>query len=264
MSTATPALQFDAVTAGYRNHLVLKDLSLTVNAGECVALLGPNGVGKTTCIQVATNRLPCQSGEVRLFGEPVTRLAAVRRARKVGVVTQELSTPMAFTVGEMVMMGRTAWLGRWTAPAAHDHAAVAEAMEMTDTQELATRAFPSLSAGERQRVAVAMALAGEPRLLLLDAATAHLDLARRMEIVRLIRRISAARQLAVVAVVHDLNLAAEYFPRLVLLAEGRVAVDGSPGAVLDPALLQRVYGCEVTVQRDPLANCLRVFPRFRE
>ncbi|MGI6098946.1 MAG: ATP-binding cassette domain-containing protein, partial [Kiritimatiellia bacterium] len=81
MSTATPALQFDAVTAGYRNHLVLKDLSLTVNAGECVALLGPNGVGKTTCIQVATNRLPCQSGEVRLFGEPVTRLAAVRRAR---------------------------------------------------------------------------------------------------------------------------------------------------------------------------------------
>ena len=101
---------------------------------------------------------------------------------------------------------------------------------MTDTRELATRAFPSLSAGERQRVAVAMALAGEPRLLLLDEATAHLDLAHRMEIVRLIRRISAARQLAVVAVVHDLNLAAEYFPRLVLLAEGRVAVDGSPGA----------------------------------
>jgi len=262
MSPGAPVLQFDAVTAGYRGHPVLKGLSLTIGAGECVALLGPNGVGKTTCIQAATGRLPCQSGEVRLFGEPVAHLAAARRARLVGVVAQELSTPMAFTVDEMVMMGRTAWLGRWAAPAAHDRAAVEEAMAMTDTRALAARAFPSLSAGERQRVALAMALAGEPRLLLLDEATAHLDLGHRLETVRLIRRISAARQLAVVAVVHDLNLAAECFPRLVLLDEGRVAADGPPDAVLDAALLRRVYGCKVTVQRDPLANCLRVFPVF--
>ncbi len=264
MSGGAPALRLETVTAGYRGHAVLRNLSLSVAEGECVALLGPNGVGKTTCIQVATGLLPCQSGEARLFGEPVARIPAARRARLVGVVAQELSTPMAFTVGEMVMMGRTARLGRWTAPAACDRAAAAEAMDMTGTRALAARAFPSLSAGERQRVALAMALAGEPRLLLLDEATAHLDLGHRLDIVRLIHRISAARGLAVVAVVHDLNLAAECFPRLVLLAEGRVAADGPPEAVIEAGLLRRVYGCEVAVQRDPLANCLRVFPLFEE
>ena len=263
MSPGVSVLQFEAVTAGYRNHPVLKGLSMDIGAGECVALLGPNGVGKTTWIQVATGLLPCQSGAVRLFGEPVARLPAADRARLVGVVAQELSTPMDFSVREMAMMGRTARLGRWRVPGAQDHQAVEEALAATDTLALAARAFPSLSAGERQRVAVAMALAGEPRLLLLDEATSHLDMGHRLELVRLIRRIGAARELTVVMIVHDLNLAAECFPRLVLLADGRVAADGPPDAVLDAGLLRRVYGCEVTVQRDPRAACLRIFPVFR-
>jgi iron complex transport system ATP-binding protein len=261
MNAAAPVIQFDSVCAGYRGHPVLKNFSLTLEAGACVALLGPNGVGKTTFLQVANGLIPCQSGTVRLFGEPVAKMPAARRARLVGVVSQELTTPMAFTVGEMVMMGRTAHLGRWAAPAAVDREAVAQALAMTDTLALQQRSYPALSSGERQRVAMAMALAGEPRLLLLDEATSHLDMSHRLEVVNLIRRINAERKLTVVMIVHDLNLAAEYFPRITLLSEGRVVADGAPDAVLREPLLRQVYGCQVTVRRDAEAGCLRVFPR---
>ncbi len=261
MSDDAPALRLDAVCAGYRGHPVLQACSLTIRPGERVALIGPNGAGKSTLLQVATGLLPCQSGTVSLFGEPVARLPAARRARLVGVVPQELTAPMAFTVDEMVAMGRTAHLGRWRPPAARDREAVDEALAETDTMALRARGFQALSSGERQRVAIAMALAGEPSLLLLDEATSHLDMGHRLEVLGLIRRINAARGITVVMIVHDLNLAAEFFPRVVMLSQGRLVADGTPEAVLCEARLAAVYGCAVTVRRDEAAGCLRVFPR---
>ncbi len=261
MDAGDTVLAFEAVDAGYRGRPVLRGLSLAVRTGDCLALLGPNGAGKTTLLQVATGLIPCRAGRVLLFGESVARMPAARRARLVGVVAQELSTPMAFTVEELVAMGRTARLGRWRPPAPDDRRAVDEALAMTDTAALRRRVFQTLSSGERQRVALALALAGEPRLLLLDEATSHLDMSHRLEIIQLIRRINADRQITVVMIVHDLNLAAEFFPRIAVLADGRIAADGTPGEVLRAPLLRRVYGCDVTVQQDSAANCLRVFPR---
>ncbi len=255
-------LQCEALYAGYRGQPVLEDLAMKLEAGEMVALLGPNGVGKSTLLQVATGLLPRSSGMVRLFGQDVARMPAARRARLAAVVPQELSTPMAFTVGEMVLMGRTAMLGRWRAPSARDVAAVEQAMVYTDTLDLSQRRFAALSGGERQRVAIAMALAGEPRLLLLDEPTSHLDMSHRLEVVQLIRRINAERGTAVLMIAHDLNLAAEFFPRLALLDEGRIVADGAPAEVLRETTLRDVYHCAVTVARDAVAGTLRVFPRL--
>jgi iron complex transport system ATP-binding protein len=261
MNASGTVLALEAVDAGYRGRPVLRGLSLAIQAGDCLALLGPNGAGKTTLLQVATGLIPCQDGRVRLFGEFVSRMPAARRARLVGVVAQELTTPMSFTVDELVAMGRTARLGRWRPPAPDDRRAVDEALEMTGTAALRRRVFQTLSSGERQRVALALALAGEPRLLLLDEATSHLDMSHRLEIIQLIRRINTERQLTVVMIVHDLNLAAEFFPRIAVLADGRIVADGPPDAVLQAPLLRRVYGCDVVVQPDESAHCLRVFPR---
>ncbi len=257
----TPAIELSCVTAGYRARPVLTDLSFAVAPGERVALLGPNGAGKSTLLRVVTGLHAAQTGRVRLFGREVHSLAAPERARLVSVVPQDLDVPMAFSVEELVLMGRHATLGRWSPPGPRDRAAVEEAMAYTDTLDLRRRPFPELSGGERQRVIVALALAAEPRLLLLDEPTSHLDMNHRVEIVQLIERLNAEKGLAVVMVGHDLNLAAEYFPRLVLLDHGQIVADGTATQVLTPAMLRAVYHCDVHVQPDSLSGCLRVFPR---
>lgn len=264
MNAAPPALLMERVRAGYRRRPVLHDLSFRLGCGEMVAVLGPNGAGKTTLLHVATGLLPCAAGRVLLLGRDVARLPAAQRAREVAVVSQEPLGTAALTVEELVMMGRGARLGRWRPPAAADHAAVEQAMAFTDTLHLRERRLPEMSGGERQRAVLAMALAGEPRLLLLDEPTSHLDMSHRLEVVQLLRRVNAERGTAILMSAHDLNLAAEFFPRLALLDAGRLAAEGTPDEVLRESTLRDVYHCAVTVQRDPLSGSLRVFPRPEE
>ena len=257
----TPAIRLDAVTAGYHGEAVIRAFSLSVAAGERVAILGPNGVGKSTLFRVITGLLQTRAGQVSLFDRPLRKIPAAERARLVATVPQELDTAMPFTAGELVMMGRTAALGRWIPPSREDRRWVAEAMALTDTRHLKDRVFQEMSGGERQRVAVAMALAARPRIILLDEPTSHLDMNHRLEIVQLIEQINREQGMTILMIGHDLNLAAEYFPRLVLLQEGRIAADGPPEAVLTPDTLGAVYQCAVSIQRDPVAGVLRVFPR---
>ncbi len=257
------ALQCCRIEAGYRHHAVLHDLSLTVGVGELLALLGPNGAGKSTLLQAATGLLRLTAGEVRLFGRPLAEITPRARARLVGVVAQELSSPMSFSVEELITLGRTARHEPWQSSSARDRAVVAEVLELTNTGPLRQRIFQTLSSGEQQRVALALALAAEPRLLLLDEAVSHLDPGQRLEIIELIRRINRERNIAVLMIVHDLNLAAEFFPRVVMLAEGRVVADGTPATVFKPDFLARVYGCRMTVVPDDSAGCLRLFPLVR-
>jgi len=254
-------LQFDRVAAGYRGHPVLRDLSLRLRAGEMVALLGPNGAGKSTLLQVATGLLAPTEGTVRLLGMNPARMPAARRAALAGVVLQELAAPATFTVGEMVLMGRTAAIDRWYGVSDEDRAAALQAMVYTDTIDLRTRRFMSLSGGERQRVTLAMALARRPRLLLLDEPTAHLDMSHRMEVLQLICRIHEEQGVTVLTIAHDLNLAAEFFPRLMLLDQGRLVADGTPAEVLSEKRLRKVYRCSVSVRHDALSGSPRVFPR---
>ena len=256
------AIELQNISAGYPGRPVLRDLSLAIQAGETVALLGPNGAGKSTLLQVMTGQHRAATGTVRLFGRNVRQLPAAERARLVSVVPQQLDVPMAFTVEEMVTMGRTATLSRWQGPSAADRRIVEQSMAYADVLDLRGRLFQEMSGGERQRVMIALALAAEPQLILLDEPTSHLDMNHRLEVLELISRLNCERGVAIVMVAHDLSLAAEFFPRLVMLdAHGRIAADGPPAAVLNEATIESVYHCRVSVHPDPDGGALRVFPK---
>ena len=224
-------------------------LSLQVAAGERVALLGPNGAGKTTLIRALAGVLRPLAGHVRLEGVALASLDARAIARRIAWAPQESTVP-ELTVVQAVALGRYAWQHGWRTTAA-DHAAVAEALVATELTALAARPLRTLSGGERQRVVLARALAQHPRLLLLDEPTAHLDPGHREALLRQVVRRSEATGLTVVAVLHDPSLAALYFPRLVLLAGGRILADGPPAEVLQPHHLVAAFGVALPVVPHP-------------
>jgi len=221
-------------------------ITLGIAPGEMVGLLGPNGSGKTTLLKLATGVLTPQEGRVLLGGHDLLHLRRRAIAQRVAVVPQELSVPFAFTVRQMVFLGRTPHLGFLGAERARDRRAVERALAATNTAALADRVFTELSGGERQRVIVAMALSQEPELLLLDEPTAHLDIKHQVEVLALVRQLNRERGVTVLAALHDLNLAARYFDRLVLFQRGVIA-DGSSATVLEERRLSRVYDTPVQV-----------------
>jgi iron complex transport system ATP-binding protein len=257
------AFRVENLSAGYHGAAVLHDLNLSVPAGQIAGVLGPNGAGKSTLLRCLTGLCRPLRGRVRLFGADLAALAPDERARVVAVVPQQLETPMPFTVQEVVMVGRTASLSRWSAPNPKDRAAAERAMVYTDVVDMKDRPFGELSGGERQRVVVAMALAREPRALLLDEATSHLDLNHRLEVLQIVERLNRERGVTVLMVSHDLSLASEFCRRLVLLDKGRVVSDGPPAEVLQEDTLRQVYRCEVRVIRDPASGSLTVLPARR-
>ena len=227
----------------------LAGLTLEIAPGEIVGVIGPNSSGKTTLIRLLTRVLEPDAGEVRLDGAPVRRMSRAEIARRVAVVPQGTVPQFPFTVGELVLMGRYPHdPGRYF-ESASDRAVAREAMEATGVSELADLPLEHLSGGERQRAVIAKALAQEPRLLVLDEPTAHLDLRYQVEAATLLRRLNRERGMGILLVSHDLNLAAEVCDRLLLLRGGRAAALGAPEAVLDPALLAAVFGCEVVVDK---------------
>lgn len=245
----TPVVQLADVRAGYRaldgTRAVLDGLHLELGAGELVALLGPNGSGKTTLLRVLAGTLVPTAGSVRLFGRPLADWRRGELARQVAVLPQLTELPSGFRVAEIVAMGRLPHAASWFATSAGDHDAVEAALRDTDLLDLASRPATSLSGGERQRVLVAMALAQEPRLLLLDEPTLHLDLAHQRGLIGLLHRLRTTRALTVLAVLHDLNLAVTFADRAVLLHRGRVTEAGSRGMVIDPLHAARVFGVPV-------------------
>jgi iron complex transport system ATP-binding protein len=245
------ALQTQNVDFSYYNGLVLRDVSLELRRGELVALLGPNGSGKTTLLKVLSGLLRPRRGRVLLDGQDVQRLGRRQIARRVAMVPQELEMPFGFTAYEMVMLGRTPHVRPLAGASAHDRQVVTEQMRLTGTADLAGRPFNELSGGERQRVVVAMALAQQPQVLLLDEPVVHLDISHQLEILELIKSLNRTRDLTVLATMHDLNLAALYFDRLMLLERGQVVADGTPERVLVEERIRQVFGATVQVQEHP-------------
>lgn len=261
---SAPALQVDRVTAAYRETTVLRDFSLSIGEGELVGILGPNGAGKSTLFKVLTGLHPPATGRAMIMGRDVHSIKAAERARLIGVVPQSIEIPVAFTVEELVMLGRNSVLGRWSSPAAEDHRAMERAMAFTDVADLRHRPVTALSGGERQRAIVAMVLAQETPIILMDEATSHLDINHRFEIMQLIERLNADRGMTAVIISHDLNLAADFCRRLVLIDHGRTAADGPPAAVLTSELLREVYHCNIDVQQDQPSGLLTVTPARRK
>jgi len=228
---------------------VLRGLDLAVAAGELLALLGPNGSGKTTLLRALAGTLRPDAGRIALFGRDLDAWNRVALARRVAVLPQSLVLPDGFRVVELVEMGRAPHATRWFGSSAQDAVAVERALADADALDLAERHADELSGGERQRVLVAMALAQEPELLLLDEPTLHLDIAHQASLLATVARLRARRGLTVIAVLHDLNLAAAHAPRIAVLGAGRVVADGDAASVLRPDLVRAIFGVAVDEAR---------------
>lgn len=242
-------LHADAVIAGYGPHVVLQECTLAIARGEVVAIVGPNGAGKSTLLRALAGLLRPSSGSVRLDGVDIATLGRRDLARRIAVVPQIFDTLFPFTVREVVALGRTARLGTFGGASRDDAAAVDRAIADLDLADLASRRIDRLSGGERQRAVLAMALAQETDVLLLDEPTVHLDPAHQVAMLRLVRDLACARGFAVAAVLHDLNLAASMATRIAVLADGRVVCDATPETVISAALIRDVFGPGLAVGR---------------
>jgi iron complex transport system ATP-binding protein len=239
---------------------VLQDLSFRLNPGEMLAIVGPNGAGKSTLLKVAAGSLKPWSGAIELLERPLTRYDRREIARLVAAVAQENLVAFRFTVLEIVLMGRAPHLGSFHLESAHDLAAAYAAMERFELLALAHRPINELSGGERKRVFLARALAQQPRIILLDEPTAFLDLRHVAEILDQFRKLCSESGIAIAATMHDLNAAASYADRVLLLDNGSMIACGPPEEVLTAANLEAVYKIKVQLGRNPVTGALAIFP----
>ncbi len=239
--------------AGYRydDTWALRNVSLKAWAGELLGVLGPNGSGKSTLLRIMDGLIAPQEGQVRLKGRILRELSRFELARSVAMVSQENHFQFSFSVMEVVLMGRFPHMRRLQFEGERDWVAARKALQATNTQDLAGRDIHALSGGERQRVLIARALSQEPCALLLDEPTSFLDLKHKREIFRLARSLAQDAGLGVVVVSHDMDLAAQYCDRLLVLKEGRVVAMGAPGDVLTVETIGTVFDCPVRVDAHP-------------
>lgn len=240
-------IRLENVQLGYDGRLVLSDLNLEIAPGEVFGLVGPNGSGKTTLLRAISGRLSPQAGAIYLDCRRLNQLSPKELARELAALEQEISCSFDFTVREIVELGRLPHRARWQRLSAKDHAIITRALALTHTLEFSNRTIQSLSSGERQRVWLALALAQEPKVLLLDEPTAHLDLNYQVEIMELVRSLAEDQRLTVLISLHDLNLALRYTDRLALLGEGRIIAIGEPERVLTAELIAQVFRTRVRI-----------------
>lgn len=252
-------LKIKNLSASYHGHQVLTDVSFDVNNGEVLALIGPNGAGKSTIIRAASGLIP-STGSVRANGDDFHALNSMQRAKVVAVVPQAISLPPAFTVWEMVLMGRTPYLGFLGNASSHDEELAREALSRVNALSLSERRVGELSGGEAQRILLARALCQSTPILLLDEPTAHLDLQYQVSLLELIRELAHKENLAVLIALHDLNLAARYADRVALLVAGKIDSIGTPRSVLTPEKISNAYCLPVQVVEHPFADSPLVLP----
>ena len=263
------AMQVDRVSFRYRTDQpgrpwTVEDLSFDVRAGEVLGIVGPNGSGKSSLLKLLAGLLRPSFGQIRLGSQSIGHIDPHLLARSIAVVPQEYVQVFPFTVAETVLMGRFphrrgSWWGMGIGDESeHDLRQAHQAMVETDVVALAGRLVSDLSGGERQRVMIARALAQEPTILLLDEPMAFLDINHQIEICALISRLQRERQLTVVLVSHDLNVASQSCDRVMMLKDGRIVQIGSPMETITPESLRAVYGCDVVVDAHPYSGRPRV------
>ncbi|WP_067440605.1 ABC transporter ATP-binding protein [Nocardioides jensenii] len=255
-------LAADRISVGYGGAPVIPGLSLDISRGEFVVVVGPNGCGKSTLLKTFARVNKPTSGHVQLDGHRLNRMRGRVVARRVSLLPQSAVAPEAITVGELVARGRHphhTLLRQWSP---QDDAAIAAALERTQLTDLVRTPVASLSGGQRQRAWVAMVLAQDTEVILLDEPTTFLDIAHQFELLELMADLNAEGR-TIVAVLHDLNQAARFASRLVVMREGEVAGDGAPHDVLTADLVEEVFGIGVEVIADPQAGTPMVVPHVR-
>lgn len=246
---APQAIRLEDVGHAYRGRSVLAEIDLSIRQGERVALIGPNGAGKSTLLRLIAGVVPVATGRLLLRGDPISGLHRLEIARRLAVVPQEVALPFSARVEEVVGLGRLPHEDPLRGPRAADRAAVDAAIERIGIGHLRGRDARELSLGERQLVLVGLAVAQASPVLLLDEPTVHLDLRHQVDVMELLCDLNERDGTTVLAVLHDLSLAAHFFPRLVLLDRGRVVADGSPLQVLTPDRIREVFGVDPRLVR---------------
>jgi iron complex transport system ATP-binding protein len=245
-------IDLDAITVAYGGRTVLRQVDLQVGRGERVALIGPNGAGKSTLLRVATGLVNPNDGAVRIGGDPIRALDRATLARRVAVVPQQVLVPFSIRVEELVGLGRLPHEDPMRGPRPADRAAIAAAIERVGIGHLLGRDVRELSLGERQLTLVALAVAQMAPVLILDEPTVHLDLRHQVGTMELLVDLNERDGTTVIAVLHDLGLAAAFFPRLVLLDVGEIVADGPPAHVLTDERIRDVFGVDSRMVRLPL------------
>ena len=248
------------ITVGYGEHTVLKSVSLAIEQGGFLGILGPNGCGKTTFLRSLSKVLKPEDGVVYIDGKTVSSYDAKTFAKTVGCVSQETETGFEFSVRDIVLMGRHPHIGRLAPLTAGDYAIADEAMRFTNTLQFKDRLVTELSGGERQRVLIAKTLAQQPKILLLDEPTNHLDVCHQIEILQLIR--SLTPKITVIGVLHDLNLASYFCDRIVLMEKGQILSVGTPAEVLTPERVYDVFSVRMIVSPHPVTGKPYLIPEY--
>jgi len=242
----------DNITCSYpglgRN--VVSGMSFAIDKGEFVALIGPNGAGKTTVFRVLGGYVKPSLGTVRIKDRSILEMSRGQRAGILAVVPQNVFTPLPYSVRQIVEMGRVSRLSRFIAPSKRDIKVISEAMAMMDVENYSETPFSNLSGGEKQRVMLAMALAQEPEILLLDEPTAHLDIGHSSRLMKILGELNRKGNLAIILISHDINIAAKYSSRMILMKSGRIIRDGNIKEVMDSRLIESAYDCKVSILED--------------
>ena len=252
-------MEAQALHAGYGSKEVLTDVSVTLDEGEFVGLIGPNGCGKSTLLRVLTMTLPARTGRILLDGRPMTGLSRLEVARRIAFVPQQEPAAFDFTVREVVLMGRYPHRRGGLGDTEADFALVRQTLAETDLLALADRPITRLSGGEHRRVLIARALVQQAPLMLLDEPTAHLDPTHQVELMQRVHDLTRQRHIGALAALHDLNQAAEYCDRLVLMVAGRILAVGTPQEVLTADNLRIAYAADTQIGNNPVTGRVSIF-----
>lgn len=253
-------IKIEKLNIGYGDKIILKNIDLHVDEGEFLAIIGPNGTGKSTLLKAITDSVDIKKGEITISGRDSSTISKRERARLIAVVPQEFNTDFEFSVFDIAAMGRNPHMYHRKISRQHELDIVQDAMMMTNTWKLRNRLFNELSGGEKQRVIIARAIAQQTRIILLDEPTSHLDIHQQLEVLELAKKLQAERNLTIVAVLHDINMASRFSDRIILLNEGEILAEGSPEEVISEKYLSQMYKMEMVVRENKLLSAREVVP----
>jgi iron complex transport system ATP-binding protein len=248
-------LEFKHLSCGYGHKVILKDINFKIWENEFVGIIGPNGSGKTTLLRAISNIIKPQKGEVLLHTKDISTFNINALSKIIALVSQINENTFDMSVEEFVLLGRMPFRKNWQFFEDElDERIALSAMELTGTLSFKDRQLSSLSSGEKQLILIARALAQEPKVLLLDEPTAHLDIAHQLHVLDLLRKLNRGKKLSIIIVLHDLNLAAQYCEKILLLSDGGIRKFGAPEEVLTYQTIEEVYKSTVVVERNPITK----------
>ena len=239
------------ISVAYQQNIIIPSMDVEISRGCVTAVIGPNGCGKSTLLKALSRMLPVRSGQVLLDGGMIARMPAAEVAKQMAILPQGPQAPGGLTVAELVAYGRYPHQKGFGRLRKEDYEAIDRALEMTHMEEFAERDIDALAGGQRQRAWIAMALAQDTQVILLDEPTTYLDMAHQLEVLKLLEKLNKTRGKTIALVIHDLNLAARFSDRMIAMRAGKVLHEGTPEEIMTPTVLEEVFSLKACISKDP-------------